>query len=256
VYKDNWTSWGDFLSTGNISNSDKKFINYEECKKIIIEKGFKSINDFIKWKDRPKNIPSRPDHIFKNTGWISWSEFLGNKIISNKQKGQKYLSYLDAKEYLKDLKLDHKLYYIEHISNNNIDFLPKRPEYFYRDVWTGYLDFLGCDSYRTSYGERKIQEFLLSNKIEFIREKKFKTCLNTKELPFDFYLPDYKICIEYDGEHHYHVVSKYGGVEYLEKVKINDKIKTDWCINNEIRLIRISYKQKSKIEKILNSFLI
>jgi very-short-patch-repair endonuclease len=254
VYKEYWISWGDFLSTGNISNSEKKFSNYDECKKIVIEKKFKSINDFIKWSDRPDNIPSRPENIFENNGWISWSDFLGIKIISNKQKGKKYLSYNDAKTYLKNFKLNHKFYYKEHILENNIDFLPKRPEYFYRDVWNGYLDFLGCESYRTSYGERRIQEFLISNKIEFIREKKFKSCVNIKELPFDFYLPDYNVCIEYDGEHHFHVVSKYGGVEYLEKVKVNDSIKTKWCDENKVKLLRIHYLKKSKINKILDDF--
>lgn len=256
AYKEDWISWGDFLSTGNISNSEKKFSNYDVCKKIVIEKNFKSINDFIKWSDKPDNIPSRPENIFENNGWVSWSDFLGTDIISNKKMGEKYLSYNDAKNYLKKFKLNHKFYYKEHILKNNIDFLPKRPEYFYKDVWTGYLDFLECESYRTSYGEKKIQEFLISNKIEFIREKKFKTCMNIKELPFDFYLPNYNLCIEYDGEHHYHVVSKYGGVEYLEKVKINDTIKNIWCLDNSIKLLRISYKEKGKIFDILNKKLL
>ncbi len=256
VYKEDWISWGDFLSTGNISNSEKKFSNYDVCKKIVIEKNFKSINDFIKWSDKPDNIPSRPENIFKNDGWVSWSDFLGTDIISNKKKGEKYLSYNDAKTYLRKFKLNHKFYYKEHILKNNIDFLPKRPEYFYRDVWAGYLDFLGCESYRTSYGEKRIQEFLISNKINFIREKKFKTCMNIKELPFDFYLPDYNLCIEYDGEHHFHIVSKYGGVEYLEKVKRNDITKNIWCLENSIKLLRISYKEKGKIFDILNKRLL
>jgi len=256
IYKEKWVSWGEFLSTGNICNSKKEFIDYKMCRDIVIKNNIKTVNDFCKWIDRPENIPSKPNIIYKNNGWISWSDFLGRNIISHKKMGEKYLSYNDAKNYLKKFKLNHKFYYKEHILRNNIDFLPKRPEYFYRDVWTGYLDFLGCESYRTSYGEKRIQEFLISNKIYFIREKKFKTCMNIKELPFDFYLPEYNLCIEYDGEHHFHIVSKYGGVEYLEKVKRNDTIKNIWCLDNSIKLLRISYKEKGKIFDILSEKLL
>ena len=42
-----------------------------------------------------------------------------------------------------------------------------------------------------------------TNNINYIREKRFKDCKNIKPLPFDFYLPEKNICIEYDGEHHF-----------------------------------------------------
>jgi len=81
---------------------------------------------------------------------------------------------------------------------------------------------------------------------------KFNSCKNIKELPFDFYLPEYNICIEYDGQHHFNIVSKFGGENFLNKVRQNDKIKDNWCSENNIKLIRISYKKKNKIFKILN----
>jgi very-short-patch-repair endonuclease len=258
-YKNNgWTSWGDFLSNNNITNRErsKLFITYTECKENISKENFKNAKHFSNWKNRPDYIPSAPSIFYKDKGWISWSDFLGNNVISNRERGKRYLSYIDAKSYLSNYNLSHKLYYMEYIANNNIDFLPKRPEYIYREFWTGYLDFLGCDGYRTSYGEKRIMEYLVNNNIEFIRERRFKTCKNTKELPFDFYLPHYNLCIEYDGEHHYHIVSKYGGQEYLDKIKINDKIKNEWCLINNINLLRISYKEKSKISKVLDEFLL
>jgi len=62
----------------------------------------------------------------------------------------------------------------------------------------------------------------------------------------------YNICIEYDGEHHFKSVSKYGGESFLEKVKKYDKIKNEWCSKNKIRLIRIPYTEKSRIFEVLN----
>jgi hypothetical protein len=43
----------------------------------------------------------------------------------------------------------------------------------------------------------------------------------------------------------------FGGQKSLDRIKINDKIKSDWCIDNNTRLIRIPYKKKNKIFQIL-----
>lgn len=253
IYKEEWVSFSDYLNSTNISNSKKEFITYQECEKIISNKGFKSINEFIKWKERPNNIPSRPDVLYKGKGWVSWSKLLNCEVVSNKDKGKKYLNFKEAKEYLEPLELKHKFEYEEYIKNYNINFLPKRPDYFYKKDWCGYLDYLNCEGLKTSYGELRIKKFLEEKNIKFIREKKFKTCLNSEKnkLPFDFYLPKYNICIEYDGEHHFHVVTKYGGKDFFNKVKEHDKIKTEWCISNNIKLLRIPYNKKNKIPDIL-----
>lgn len=251
-----FTSIGEYLNSGVVSNSKKKFLSYEEAKKIVQTEKIKSVNGFIKW-NRPKNIPSDPVSIYKEE-WISWSDFLGKTIKTQKEKGETFLSFNEAKYYLKKLNLKHKIDYHEHIVNNNIDFLPKRPDYFYKKEWCGYLDYLNCDGLRSSYGERKIKEFLDEKNINYEREKKFETCVNKEKnkLPFDFYLIDKNVCIEYDGQHHFKSVSKYGGENFLKKVQYHDFIKTNWCKQNNIKLIRIPYNKKSKIFDILKSELI
>lgn len=79
-----------------------------------------------------------------------------------------------------------------------------------------------------------------------------------KNCVFDFYLPDYNILIEYDGEQHFKPVdfaSK--GLEWATKIfeynQIKDKIKNDYCKDNNIRLIRIPYWDFDNIETILAS---
>jgi hypothetical protein len=51
------------------------------------------------------------------------------------------------------------------------------------------------------------------------------------------------MCIEYDGRHHYEVIYDWCGEEYLDKIKINDSIKNKYCEENNIILLRISYKE-------------
>ena len=61
----------------------------------------------------------------------------------------------------------------------------------------------GCPICKESKGEKAIRIFLKTIGVEFIKQKRFKNCKDIRTLPFDFYLPDYNICIEYDGEQHF-----------------------------------------------------
>jgi hypothetical protein len=59
------------------------------------------------------------------------------------------------------------------------------------------------------------------------------------------------MCIEYDGEHHF-VENEYFGEGNLEYMKENDKIKNEYCILKNIKLIRIPFHDYKNIETILN----
>jgi hypothetical protein len=108
-----------------------------------------------------------------------------------------------------------------------------------------------CNS--TSRGERLIRTYLENKKIIFFTNHSFEDCKRIKRLKFDFYLPDYQIIIEYDGEHHF-IENKYFGIGNLEYITGNDKIKNKYCIDNNINLIRIPYWDYSKINDILDNF--
>lgn len=113
----------------------------------------------------------------------------------------------------------------------------------------------GCLICKESKGEIKINNFLLINNVEFIREYRFKDCKNIKTLPFDFYLPEHNICIEYDGIQHFKEVKNWGGKKGYELIKERDKIKNEYCIKNDIKLIRIPYYVYSNIEEKLKEIL-
>jgi hypothetical protein len=99
----------------------------------------------------------------------------------------------------------------------------------------------GCPKCSYSYGESIIYSILKENNIKFITQKKFSGCKFKKSLRFDFYLPDYNTCIEYNGEQHYRSVDFYGGDEEYELRKIRDNIKNDYCLNNNINLLILKY---------------
>lgn len=105
-----------------------------------------------------------------------------------------------------------------------------------------------------SRGVKKIEKFLLENQINFEVEKRFENCLSSIskiKLPFDFYLTDRNILIEFDGIQHFKPISYFGGEKSFERIKINDSIKNNFCHENQIELIRINYKEVKNIENIL-----
>jgi very-short-patch-repair endonuclease len=70
-------------------------------------------------------------------------------------------------------------------------------------------------------------------------------------LTFDFYFPDYNLCIEYDGKQHHQPIPFFGGEEHYQYRKKLDLIKTKYCEENNIDLLRIPYWEKENIEQIL-----
>jgi len=106
---------------------------------------------------------------------------------------------------------------------------------------------IGCDCLIKSKGETAIINFLLKENIHFENQKRFDNCKNILTLPFDFYLPAYNLTIEFDGRQHFNINTKF----YTPEIEKNDKIKTNFCINNNINLLRIKYNENIE-EKIKN----
>lgn len=115
----------------------------------------------------------------------------------------------------------------------------------------------GCPYCKISKGEDEIEKYLIKQNIKYIREYRIDNCINpktNKKLPFDFYLSDYNIIIEYHGEQHYKKMGSYfetknGG---LKERQYRDNIKKQYCIDNDIIYLNISYLNLNNIVNILN----
>lgn len=92
-----------------------------------------------------------------------------------------------------------------------------------------------------SNGVKKIKNWLMDNNIHSIEEYVFDGCMFKKHLRFDFYLPDYNMCIEYDGRQHFEPIDFFGGITSFENTKIRDMIKNEYCICNGIKLLRFKF---------------
>ena len=95
---------------------------------------------------------------------------------------------------------------------------------------------LSCGAHANiSRGNEKIKQILLDAQIPFELEKKFPTCRDQKEMPFDFYIND-SYLVEYDGIQHFE--ESIFDYEYTHR---HDLMKSQWCFENGIPLIRIPY---------------
>jgi len=170
----------------------------------------------------------------------------------------------ELKELYKNEPFDFSLINEETYKNTKIK-LPiicKKHGIFYRN-----LDLLRKGTYCpecniNSLAELKAKKWIIDNNLLYEEQKKFDNCRGLKNcLPFDFYLIKENTCIELDGEHHFRPV-QFGGIKYEEAIKNfeitkkNDNIKNEYCINNDIDLIRISYKNFKNIDKILSEKLL
>jgi len=120
----------------------------------------------------------------------------------------------------------------------------------FEQLANNHLRNMGCPICNESKGERKVSLILKNKNILYIREMKFDDCKDKQHLPFDFYLPNLNMCLEFDGRQHYKEIFGKSKLTYTQK---HDKIKDEYCKNNNIRLLRIKYDEN--VEEKLNTFL-
>ena len=107
-------------------------------------------------------------------------------------------------------------------------------------------DTLSCGCLN-SKGEMYIENLLKNNNINFIKQFSFEDLKNTLPLHFDFAIldknNDLHHLIEFDGEQHYKISNGY----FTKDLVINDMKKNEYCLSNNISLIRIPYKMLNNL---------
>lgn len=121
---------------------------------------------------------------------------------------------------------------------------------------SGHTQSCGCiRSDKVSTWEVYIADILSSLNIEYEKEKTFDDCRNILPLRFDFYIPSINLCIEYDGEQHNRIIGFWGGEDAFYKRVENDEIKSQYCKDHNIKLLRITSKSKDEIKEIINNII-
>lgn len=113
-----------------------------------------------------------------------------------------------------------------------------------------------CVDSLNSRGSQSIEAWVQNNQISYEREKVFddlKSSHNSRyKLRWDFFLPDLRALIEFDGQQHFQPNALWGGVRAFKRLQANDAQKNEWALKNNYHLVRIRFDQVEEIETILN----
>ena len=103
-----------------------------------------------------------------------------------------------------------------------------------------HLQGKGCPICNESSLEREIRVFLTNNNISFKQYCKKDILPFLKKLTLDFYLPDFNVGIECQGEQHFKPVKYFGSNKKHKKTVDRDKVKKMLCDNNGVKLLYYS----------------
>lgn len=99
-----------------------------------------------------------------------------------------------------------------------------------------------------SHGEYTIYSYLLQHDIKFEYQKRFKELKDKRELPYDFYLHDFNLVIEYQGRQHFEtsVTSRFRKDAISQPRR--DKIKKEFALNASLFYLDIASENTNEIE--------
>lgn len=108
-----------------------------------------------------------------------------------------------------------------------------------------------CGCVKKSKGEQLICRYLEEMEINYQEQYSPNDLRSYCNFPlfFDFYLPDFQIFIEYQGQQHYESTGFPGGKERFERQIKNDEIKRKYCKEKKYILFEIPYTDYEKINK-------
>lgn len=113
----------------------------------------------------------------------------------------------------------------------------------------------GCPHCHKSRGESKIEQFLIDNLINFEPQKTYAGLVGVGNglLSYDFYLPDFNLLIEYQGQFHDGTAPRQSSEEFVVQVE-HDRRKREYAVCHNIKLIEIWYYDFNNIENILKQY--
>jgi len=231
--------------------SKKKKYYIDDVKELLKKNKYFDIlpfNNYIGYRQKIKVLCKKESHLSIK----SISHLLNNNVnccFCSKKYKYTHNEWINSCNITHNYKYDYSL--SNYINNKSkVDIIcPKHGKFTQRAF--SHKNGSGCKKCNKSIGENIIFEILSKNEIKFEEQKNFNNLKFKNKLYFDFYLPEYNLCIEFDGLQHSKSYYFFGGEDALINRIKRDEIKNNYCIENNINLLRIShqinYKTRDKI---------
>jgi hypothetical protein len=151
-----WTGWGDWLATGNIAPVSRKFREFSGARNFVRKlniKDNKAWREYCTSSRRPIDIPTNPNTVYANRGWLGWGDWLGTENTSNAKR--KFVAFEKAREYARSLNMkDQKAWQLFSKSGKLPVYIPTAPQRTYRGKgWLSWGHWLGNTNVHSSQME-------------------------------------------------------------------------------------------------------
>ncbi|MGA8890239.1 MAG: DEAD/DEAH box helicase family protein [Anaeromyxobacteraceae bacterium] len=148
-YRDKgWVSWGDFLGTGEVSPSLRKFRDFASARAFVRSLGIPSETawrEYSRSSRRPTDVPAAPNVIYRQDGWVGWGDWLGTgarKWSGGRPKAKR--PFIEARAFARSLDLAHAREWRAYCrSGRRPDDIPANPDRRYPGEWESWGDWLG-----------------------------------------------------------------------------------------------------------------
>jgi len=188
-YRKDWINWEDWL-TGETTKIYGEWRAFKEAREFVRNL---NLNGSIDWKkyckgelegyeSKPKDIPTSPEIMYKNKGWIDYADWLGTtrkRRGNNIENDNTWLSYEEARAFVHSLKLNNEEEWRKYIKAELIHLpdkpnnIPNSPLFVYKDAgWNGMNDWLGNGSTRKTR---------VKNALPFEKAREFVRSLGLKK---------------------------------------------------------------------------
>ena len=104
-----------------------------------------------------------------------------------------------------------------------------------------------------SHGEMTIYRYLLQRDLNFELQKRFDDLTDKSYLPYDFYLPDFNLLIEYQGRQHFSISKSSMFRKDFDAMQKRDQLKEQYAQQNNFNFLEIASEIVQEIEDEITS---
>jgi len=198
VYEYEWVRWGDWTGTGNVHSRDMKFYDFEAAREYVRSLGLKNISewrDYCKSTKSSKEIPSNPDAVYKNQGWINYGDWLGTGWIHPRERV--YWSFEKARNYVHDLELKSQYEWRKFVTAGKLHKqISRSPAKFYKNKgWVSWGDWLGsgivANRYRNFWSFEKARNYV--HDLGLKSQRGWNQFVKSRKLPKEIPINPYQV---------------------------------------------------------------
>lgn len=126
-------------------------MSFEDARVFVRDLQFTERAQWTKYArsgEKPEEIPTRPDYVYRDAGWVGWGDWLG--VGYSPEKRSRYLKFALAREFVRRLGLGSYSDWQRYArSADRPDWIPAYPAGIYKERgWAGWNDWLGTVSRR------------------------------------------------------------------------------------------------------------